>query len=161
MHTTLRNVLLALSLLAALPRCAKEPTALFVRVNVGIPTGMIRQTLARVYDANQPESGSPFQTQSLSVEGQTTYSFLVESTGRASKVRVEVAAYNILGTISQNQTRGLIAFDRAVVTYAEDRVVDVTLNLRAPCPCGVNEHCAASGTGCAPAEVPNPPRHVY
>ena len=167
MRATLRNVLLALSLLAALPRCAKEPTALFVRVTADPSLQTMWQSMPNfasatasatvsVYDANRPGSAA-LDVKTIPLGNfQTETTFLVESKGAATKVRIDVAATMTLTFRLLAPNQMFTMTNRVITPYVEDQVREVSVVFYGPCrtqtACSASQRCNASGA-CEDATV--------
>jgi len=168
-----RGALFPLAL--CLAQCARDPTGVFVTVNVenGL---MVNAVVARTFDADNT-GGNPLAEGAFSVEPGQTSTFYVGATPvRRQKVRIEVYGFYLTNTGNlqllelpsrvRTGDMGLVS-DRAIVTYVDDQVVKVSLALRGVCRmtlgrsrCPVNQHCDAGG-GCVSAEVDNPPRYQW
>lgn len=166
MRTPRRDVLFALALFAALPRCAREPTALFVRVSAdpslqavwqGMPnlSGTTASATVSVYDANRPGAAA-LDTKVVPLGNfQTETTFLVASGGATTKVRIDVAATMTL-TFRLLPSQTIPMTNRVITTYVEDQVREVSVVFYGPCrtqtTCTTSQRCNASGA-CEDATV--------
>jgi hypothetical protein len=158
-----------LSLLAVLPRCAKDPTGFYVTVNV--PTG-VRFLSVSVVHPTMTMMGMGMGGQvPLIIAPQPpitvtspTMTFIVQRSGRYPSVTIEVQ-----GSVSEIRPMTMVtaaAYDRATVTYVDDTLLDLTMTLRAPCqaipvPCPGTQRCGATTNQCEESTVRNLQRHDW
>lgn len=164
--------LLACALAASLLRCAKDPTGFYVTVTVPATVPAIRFLQVRLMDtasvttATQPTGGPPpGQIGTPTVVMLPTagpYTFVVTRTGRYSRITIEVTGAAIQFAPGQLG----VAYDRATVTFVDDALFDVTMNLRAFCmgsmPCPGTQRCsAATPSTCVESTNPTMQRHQW
>jgi len=170
------RVIVALALAAALPRCATDPTGVFVRVTVDPAIRTFAGAAhIRVFDADAMLGLPPVAMGSLvSVPNQSVYSFFVEKKAATRRVRIEVEAFSLTSRPEDQRPMSGEILDRAVVTYVTDQVVEVDLRLQPACRtslpgtmCMPTEHCVVTMVGpvpmgqCVLATVTNPTRHNW
>lgn len=167
-RASFRGALVALSLLSVLPRCAKEPTSLFVRVSADSSLrstwqnvqGVTATATVRVYDADASADGPQLDAKVIQLGGfQTETTFLVEARGAAAKVRIDVEAQVSVPRLLPMPERFTMT-NRAIVTYTEDRVLDVSIVFYGACrtqtACTTSQRCDMAG-GCVMATVTGTP----
>lgn len=162
----LRRSLAGLALAVGLLACAKDPTAILVRVSADpavLPR--INAVVIRVYDgASTGMAPMPFYTSPPTpfMRTGTEQTFLVTDSGRFNSVRIEVEGYAAMpGSIVGNllmPNNGIVT-DRATVTWRENTVLGVSIRLREAClsprmPCPPTDRCL-SATECSPSTNTN------
>lgn len=164
-----RRALLALRALAlslTVARCAKDPTALYVTVSAGAGA-TVRSLSVRVF---QPPLGfnegasmpRPSDVRAF-VAVRLPVSFLVVPAADAPTATVQV---DIEGFASEQPPMPpsddpTSVFDRRLVTFQTDRVLDVPMVLRAGCTartCAADDHCDEARQ-CVPATLTAPAEH--
>lgn len=157
----------AVGLLAALSRCARDPTALYVTVTAEAMPMPVRSLSVRVFQpplsamdgASMP---APSDAREIPMV-QLPASFLVVPAAGATTatVQIDVEGFFIPTPPMPPATVADTAFDRVLVTFQTDQVLDVPVVLRAGCTlrtCAVDARCDASHR-CVAAALANPNPH--
>jgi hypothetical protein len=179
----LRRTLVPFALLVGLTRCAADPTGIYVTLRVTAPN--IAQVFIQTYDGANA-AAMPMEamgTSPISVSAGGVYTFVVRRTGLYRRVGIQA-----IGISAMPPDAGVLpirlmpprpmdttdfAYDRAIVDYVDGQMLEVALNVRAPCRtattmmvvdrlCPIQEHCStAAPPACIDALVRNPPRHDW
>ncbi len=154
------RALLALTLLAALPRCAKDPTGIYVTLTVeSALANCLERVEFRVFNpansTGMPEDSETRMTTQLPASG-STFLVLPKANNHAQTVRIEVGGYRATGRCPALPDIMLMpgmpdpgwVSDRAVVTFRPDTTIDVPMTLRAACAglmcMELEEHCTGA-----------------
>ncbi|MFO0607226.1 MAG: hypothetical protein U0324_28950 [Polyangiales bacterium] len=166
---------LLLPLAACLAQCAKDPTGLFVSITVDSALAdNVNFAVIRVFDASTSATSMEphIAERTFAITPGQTYTLFVEKTGTRSRVRLELDAVRVTpgggGGGLQLPMPGMgVVNDRAVVSYAEDKVLKVPMGLYNACrsgvlrmPCPANNRCTSNGT-CTMFEVSNPAQYNW